>query len=178
MRLYEIFEARENPTTIYDNGRGETIHIEDRGPKYRLMGVDHRYYGWTNRYDMDWDTKDEMMAWLDEKGFRVVGWEGVEEGEVIDTKFQQRLAQKRGMFHNPDAEPPVSMKDGQPFDRFETQDTGSGKSAHIIGVRADGYAEVVGTSEMRLAIALASAYNAGGYSTQKIEKVPLGDYFK
>ncbi len=100
------------------------------------------------------------------------------EGEVIDTKFQQKLQQKKGMFYNPDAEPPVSRKDGKPFDRFETQDTGSGKSAHVIGIRGDGYTEVVGTSEIRLATALASAYNAGGYSAQKIEKVPLGDYFK
>lgn len=98
----------------------------------------------------------------------------VKEGEVIDTKFQQGLAQKRGMFHNPDAEPPVSRKDGKPFDRFETRDTGSGKSAHIIGIRGDGYTEIVGTSEMRLATALASAYNAGGYSAQSIERIPVG----
>jgi len=53
MRAYEILkEARENPTTVYDNGRGETMYVEDRGPKYHLMGTDSRYYGWTDRYDM------------------------------------------------------------------------------------------------------------------------------
>lgn len=178
MRLYEIFEARENSITIYDNGKGETMHVEDRGPKYSLMGTDHRYYGWTNRYDMNWDTEDEMMEWLNENGFRVVGWEGVEEGEVIDTKFQQRLAQKKGMFYNPDADPPVSRKDGQPFDRFETQETASGNSAHIIGIRGDGYTEVVGTTRKDVADALAKAYNAGGYSTQSIKRIPMGDMFK
>ena len=233
MRIYEILEARQNPTTIYDNGTGETMHVEDRGPKYRLMGTDHRFYGWTNRYDMEWDSEEEMEAWLNEKGFRVVGWESVEEekgsvpaeiislikkdptgskgllfrhiqknwgwdygeaeratkkyymkysdvveGEVIDTKFQQKLAQKKGMFYNPDAEPPVSRTTGEPYVRFETEPMPSGKSAAIIGVLADGTREEISFTKADVADALAKAYNAGGYSTQNIKRVPLGDVFK
>lgn len=99
---------------------------------------------------------------------------GVEEGEVIDTKFQQKLQQKRGMFYNPDAEPPVSRKTGEPFVRFETEPMPSGKSAAIIGVLADGTREEISFTKIDVANALASAYNAGGYSTQKIERIPLG----
>lgn len=101
--------------------------------------------------------------------------EFLKEGDVIHSKFQQRLAQKRGMMHNPDAEPPVSRKDGKPFDRFEVKEHPSGKSGTIIGVRVNGYQENVGTTRIDVAQALAGAYNAGGYSTQKIEQVPLRD---
>ncbi len=179
MRAYEILkEGREFPTTVYDNRRGETMYVEDRGPKYYLRGTDYLYYGWTDKYDMAWNSEEEMKAWLEKNGFQVIGWESVEEGEVIGTKFQQKLGQKRGMFYNPDAEPPVSRKDGLPFDRFEVKELSSGKTGTIIGVRTSGYREEVGTSQLKLAHALASAYNAGGYSDQTIEKVPLGDMFK
>ena len=89
MRAHEILkEARENPVTIYDNGRGETMHVEDRGPKYHLMGTDSRYYGWTDKYDMAWNSEEEMNAWLDQNGFDFVGVENVEEGDVLP--FQPR----------------------------------------------------------------------------------------
>jgi len=101
-------------------------------------------------------------------------YEILAEGEVIDTKFQQRLAQKKGMFYNPDAEPPVSRKTGEPFVRFETEPMPSGKSASIIGVLADGTREDISFTRADVADALAKAYNAGGYSTQKIERVPFG----
>ena len=104
--------------------------------------------------------------------------DGFEEGDVVHSKFQQGLAHKRGMFYSPDAEPPVSKKNGQPFDRFEVSEHPRGKIGTIIGVQADGYTEEVGTSQLKVAQALASAYNAGGYSKEKIERVPVGDYFK
>lgn len=106
------------------------------------------------------------------------GFDNIEEGDVIDTKFQQRLAQKRGMVHSPDAEPPLSRKDGKPFDRFEVEQSPSGNSGTIIGVRGNDYRENVGTAKLSLAHVLAGAYNAGGYSTQSIKNVPLGDLFK
>lgn len=175
MRAHEILkEERKNPITVYNNGRGDTMNIEDRGPKYHLMGTDSRYYGWTNRYDMDWDTEDEMMAWLDKNGFRVVGWEGVEEGDVIDTKFTQKLQQKRGMFYNPDLEPPVSRKTGETYIRFETEPMPSGKSAAMIGVLADGTREEIGFTTIKVADALTRAYNAGGYTDLDISRIPLG----
>ena len=96
--------------------------------------------------------------------------------DVVD--MTKRFGTSKGMFHNPDAEPPVSRKTGEPFVRFETQETSSGNAAHIIGVLADGTKEQVSTAQTKLAIALAKAYNAGGYSDQSIEKVPLGDMFK
>lgn len=68
-------EARESPTTVYNNNRGETIYVEDRGLKYHLMGTDHRYYGWTDKYDVSWDSEEEMKAWLKVRGFEIVGQE-------------------------------------------------------------------------------------------------------
>jgi len=95
---------------------------------------------------------------------------------VVD--MTKHFGTRKGMFHNPDAEPPVSRRTGESYVRFETQEHSSGKSASIIGVLEDGTKEVVSTSTVEGAVALAKAYNAGGYSDQRIERVPLGDVFK
>lgn len=99
----------------------------------------------------------------------------VGEGDVIQHKFQQKLAQKKGKFHNPDAEPPMPQDGGEPFDRFEVETHRSGKTGTVIGIRGDGYKEKVGTSTIEIANALAGAFNAGGYSDQEITKVPIGE---
>ena len=105
---------------------------------------------------------------------RALADKSFDEGDVIDTKFMQKLGQKKGMFYNPDAEPPVSRKDNKPFDRFEVKPLPySDKSATIVGVRANGYKEELGTTTKKLAHILASAYNAGGYSSQEIKKVSM-----
>lgn len=103
--------------------------------------------------------------------------EFMKEGDVIRTKFQQALAHKKGMSYNPDVEPPVSQVTGKSFVRFETQLLPSGTSAHIIGVLDDGTAEIVGTTRKDMAATLAKAYNAGGFTDQDIEMIPMGDYF-
>ncbi len=89
--------------------------------------------------------------------------------DVVD--MTNRFGTSKGMFYNPDAEPPVSRKTGEPYVRFETQEGRSGKSAHIIGVLADGTKEQISTAQTELAVALAKAYNAGGYSDQTIQKL-------
>ncbi len=98
----------------------------------------------------------------------------VDEGDVISTKFQQALAQKKGMHHNPDAEPPVSRKTGEAYVRFEIEPMPSGNSAAMIGVLADGTKEEIGFTNIKLADALTRAYNAGGYTDLDIAKIPLG----
>lgn len=98
----------------------------------------------------------------------------VAEGDVVNTKFTQKLATKKGKYYNPDLEPPVSLKNGKPFDRFELKTHASGRTGSVIGVQGD-YREVCGTSTLELATVLAKAYNAGGYTDQKVEKVKLGD---
>ncbi len=89
--------------------------------------------------------------------------------DVVD--MTKRFGTSKGMFHNPDSDPPVSRTTGEPYVRFETQETESGSSAHIIGVLADGTKERISTAQLELAVALTKAYNAGGYSNQVIQKL-------
>jgi hypothetical protein len=100
------------------------------------------------------------------------------DGEVIHGKFEQKLRSQKGMYKNPDIEPPVSRKDKKPFDRFEVRKHKSGKSASIYGIRKNGYEEDVGSTTAEFADVLASAYNAGGYTSRDIQKIPLSDLFK
>ncbi|KKM82483.1 hypothetical protein LCGC14_1319140 [marine sediment metagenome] len=159
MRLYEILNVEEGDVPIEIVA---LIKKDPTGSKGLLFQHIRKNWGW-DYGEAERATKKYYMK-----------YSGVEEGEVIDTKFQQKLAQKKGMFHNPDAEPPVSRKTGEPFVRFETEPMPSGKSAAIIGVLADGTREEISFTRIDVANALASAYNAGGYSTQKIERIPLG----
>ena len=101
-------------------------------------------------------------------------FDNMDEGDVISTKFQQALAQKKGMHHNPDIEIPVSRKTGEAYVRFEIEPMPSGNSAAMIGVLADGTKEEIGFSNMKVANALTRAYNAGGYTDLDIAKIPLG----
>lgn len=102
----------------------------------------------------------------------------INEGDVIGSKFTQRLGQKRGMHYDPNLEPPLSYRDGKPFDRFELKKSKDGRIGSIIGVRSDGYEEPVGTSNLEIAKVLASAYNAGGWTSSQVEKVRLGEQDK
>lgn len=104
-------------------------------------------------------------------------YEFINEGDVIGGEFEKRLRQKKGLMYNPDAEPPVSRIDGEKFERFEVEEHGK-SSATIYGVRIDGGKEAVGTTQREVAHTLAGAYNAGGYSKQTINKIPLDQVFK
>ncbi len=96
------------------------------------------------------------------------------EGDVVRGKFEQRLRSKRGMYKNPDIEVPTG------YVRFECEPLGpNSKGGKIIGITADGRRKVVSTvSDYNAANVLAGAYNAGGYTTHSIEKVPLSSIFR
>lgn len=96
-------------------------------------------------------------------------YEIINEGDVIDTKFTQKLSSKKGMYHNPDIEIPISKKTGEPYQRFETKKVGKTASS-IIGINVDGDSEIISTTTHKVASALASAYNAGGYTDKEIKK--------
>lgn len=164
-----IIAIYNNPEISYDDGGTVKIYKNAEG-----------FYGDTNEFDFVRPDLESLKATLKKWGYTnlVYGKDLLAEGDVVDTKFMQKLGQKRGMMHNPDAEPPVSRVDGKPFDRFEVREHPSGKVGTIIGVRSDGYREDISAAQLELAHALTGAYNAGGYSAQSIKKVSLKDLFK
>lgn len=65
------------PTTIYDNGE-ETMTVIDYGEDFaEVHGSRTRFYGFTQKYDVDWDTEIEADAWLTKYGFTVIGWDKI-----------------------------------------------------------------------------------------------------
>lgn len=98
------------------------------------------------------------------------------EGEIIRGKFEQKLRTKKGMYLNPDIEIPTG------YERFEAESfplKKGGQGGKIFGIKKDKSRHLISTtSEFKLADALTSAYNAGGYTTKDIKKIPLSDLFK
>ena len=92
------------------------------------------------------------------------------EGEVIKGKFEQKLRSKKGMYKHPDIEVPKG------YERFEVEKIGPhSKGGKIVGIKKNGDRKTISTtSSFELADALASAYNAGGYTDKEITKVKLG----
>lgn len=77
------------------------------------------------------------------------------EGEVIQAKFGQSGEEK----FKPAGERGIDIPKG--YVRFEVEDTTSGKSANIIGVKKDGSKKKISTADKNLARALVKMYNSG-----------------
>jgi hypothetical protein len=99
----------------------------------------------------------------------------IEDADIINTKFAQKLANKRGMYKVPGLSIPVSPSDQTPFIRFETED--GPKHSYIYGIRPDGRKEKISVGSKKVTDLFAQIYNSGGYTDRDIQKINLKDKF-
>ena len=89
---------------------------------------------------------------------------------VIQTKFAQKLATKKGMFKMHDVKIPVSPTDKTPFKCFETEKDEN--CYYILGVREDGQKEKIAHGKNKEAIEMfVQIYNTGGYTDKDIQEI-------
>jgi hypothetical protein len=78
---------------------------------------------------------------------------------AVDTQDIISEAVVPGNFGSGSANPGIEIPQG--YDSFYTKDTGSGKAAHIIGVKSDGTEKQLSTAQQPLADYLVRYYNSG-----------------
>jgi len=180
MKIYEILNKKldiptptpEQLAVKYQVPIEKIFHELDKGIKVELEHTTDMNIA----AEIALDHLNELLDYY-ERLEKVENSSNINEGEVIKNKFKQKLATKKGVFHNPDIITPVSRFDKKPFDRFETIPIGKNSSL-IIGVRNNGYEEKLSVTRTDIANALAGAYNTGGYTNKDIKKIDLKSYFK
>lgn len=109
-------------------------------------------------------------------------WEDLDVGMAKGGKIiraTERFGKRAGRYKNPDIEVPEG------YVSFETEPAPSGRHWRIMGITEDGQRKLISTvggleegeTGQQTAEALASAYNAEGYTDKSIQRVPLHEVF-